>query len=79
VHHNAHQVRSRVALMYDLPRKAVRSRSREFSLRDPVMAGLAGKFCTQQTQVSTSSGLLVASFLVRSRNWFRTGRSGLCL
>jgi hypothetical protein len=48
VHPNAHQVRGRVALMYDPPRKAVPSRSREFSLRNPFKAGLASKFYTQQ-------------------------------
>jgi hypothetical protein len=52
--------------MYDLRRESIPSRSRENGLRDPVKAGLAGGFCTQQTQLSISSELPAAGFPARA-------------
>ncbi len=51
----------------DLPRKSIPSRSRGNGLRGLVKAGLAGVFCTQQTQVSISSDLRVSGFPGRVR------------
>ena len=39
----------------EMPHKNQPCESREFALRDPVKAGLAGSLCTQQTQLSDSS------------------------
>ncbi len=50
----------------DLPRESIPSRSRGNGLRDPVKAGLAGGFSTQQTQESSSSELPAASFAGRT-------------
>src|ERR1700719_2287053 len=62
----------------EMPRKSIPSRSRGNGLRGPVKAGVTGVFCTQQTQVSSSSKSPVAGFLGAVRVGVRTERRGLC-
>jgi hypothetical protein len=45
----------------DMTRKIQARESRENARRDPVWAGLAGNLCTPQTQLTTSSNLVVSA------------------